>query len=126
MAGRRMRFNRHWTVCLPALAMCLSTYAQGPSTKRLATEFMRTATIRTMADTLTVDGLNAAIMLAKESVQLDPENASHWRLLLDMAILAEREDLKRQCLERLTQLDPGDEAVTVVLLDATIERCGNY
>lgn len=87
----------------------------------LACAFSRSALNRISAEPLTVDGLDGALILLQEAVALDPDDPGIWRSMLNVATLAEREDLRSRAIERLSQLDPQDEWVRFLRLNAAID-----
>jgi len=109
------------TLANPLLASAAPDDQTTPA-QRLASAFIDTALTRTMDDPLTIDTLNGAVLLTEEALQLDPDSPDLWRMALDLASLAERDDLKDRAVERLGQLDPADEAVRLMRLNAAIDR----
>lgn len=109
-------------LALLVIAPLAASAAPTTPSQRLASAFIRTAMTRTMDDPLTIDTINGAITLTEEALQLDPDNADLWRLALDLALLAEHDDLRVRAVERLARLDPADEAVRLMRLDAAIDR----
>jgi hypothetical protein len=57
-----------------------------------------------------------------EAAALEPDSPEMWRIVLHLASLAEREDVRRTALERLSQLDPADESVRLQRLNLALER----
>ena len=116
---------------LPVLAV-LAALAFGPTLQaqqaptpeqRLASELIRSALHHAGAMPLTSHGLDIACMLGSEAVALDPDSAGLWRLVLGVATLAERDNLRAQAIERLAALDPADETVRLHRLNLALDRC---
>jgi len=59
-------------------------------------------------DPMSVEGLLAGTHFLDAATQLNPEDASAWRLLLRSALLVEREDLVAEAIPEIVRLDPGD------------------
>jgi tetratricopeptide (TPR) repeat protein len=92
------------------------------SSRRLADELARNAVHLLYGRALTVEGLEAAGLLLDEAVALDRDNAELWRLRLDVAALAERDDDRRRALAHLVRLDPADEVVRLKWLNLEIDK----
>jgi tetratricopeptide (TPR) repeat protein len=118
---------RWFSVAVGAIvAFSLGAWASAAATtsveQRLAAEIVRAATTRTMAGTLTIESLDAAGLLIEEALQLDPNNADYWRLALDLGLAAEREALKARAIEQLARLEPRDDTIRLMRLNAAIDR----
>ena len=91
---QRSRFSATAAMAL-AWVLASTASAQAPTAEeRLATEVMRSALAAAATTPLTPEALDIACILANEAVQLDHDNVGLWRLTLDFASLAEREDLR--------------------------------
>src|SRR5688572_6247065 len=103
---------------------CIATFAQAQQTpsQRVASEFARSATARLSYDPLTVDALQMGIGLITEATALDPDNIEYWQTALNIAQMAEDEQLKAKAIERLTTLDPGHEVARLTRLNAALDR----
>lgn len=98
-------------------------YAADPTPQqRLAGEVMRAALASAAATPLTSESLDMACVLASEAVALDPESAGLWRLMLDIAGLAERDDLRTRALDNISRLDPRDDNVRLQQLNLALDR----
>ncbi|MCI0630631.1 MAG: hypothetical protein L0Y44_08270 [Phycisphaerales bacterium] len=111
--------------CLLAISVA-STATPSPAytsdLQRLAAQLIGSAIYKTMDEPLMVEALDGAVILAEEAVRLDPDNADIWRMELELALLAEREELKNRAVERLVQLDPLDESIRLMRLTWAIDR----
>ena len=102
-----------------SLAPCSA--AELSAQQRLATELIRVSHSRAAAQPLTTDALDTAVILAELAAELDPENPRIWSSVLGLSLLAEREQLRDQAAERLTQLDPANEQARLLRLTAAID-----
>lgn len=59
---------------------------------------------------LSVQGLSAGTSFLIDATTLNPDAEESWRLLLDAAILTERDDLVERSLQAIVNLSPGDTA----------------
>lgn len=109
-----------------AFAGALSPPASPPAAptaeQRLAGEVMRAALTTAAATPVMPETLEAAGLLASEAVELDPNSVGLWRLALDIATLAEREDLRAAAVENLGRLDPSDENIRLLRLTLAMDR----
>ncbi|MCP3903555.1 MAG: hypothetical protein GY715_07950 [Planctomycetes bacterium] len=129
-AGRARPGDPRWVaavaVTIVSLALAGTALAEPvavPVEQRLAMQFARISTnlIKGEAE-LSLRNIEAAVMLAQEAVRLDPKNAEIWRLVMRMAILAEREDLLSQAVDQITRLDPADDVVRLMRINLALER----
>ncbi|UCD74759.1 MAG: hypothetical protein JSV91_13345 [Phycisphaerales bacterium] len=88
----------------------------------LAMSFARNSRGMVATEPMTVEGTDLAIVLLQEAVQLDPDNVEHWRALLDVATLAERDALKEEALRQLGRLDPADDVVRLMRVYLAADR----
>lgn len=72
----------------------------------LAEEFTRIARLATMTEPLTTTSINAAVALATEATQLTPDNPDVWRVLHEVAQMADREDLSLLAIENILRVEP--------------------
>ncbi|TVQ51682.1 MAG: hypothetical protein EA377_11960 [Phycisphaerales bacterium] len=70
---------------------------------------------------LTPELVSLSIEMLREATRLDPENPDHLRTLLDVAILAERRDLKNESAAALLVLDPQDQRARLIDANARID-----
>lgn len=119
--------------CLILLVPPRADARQTTPEARLAPELNRTARAVLQRDPLTTADIEGALVLVQEAANLKPDDADQWRLLLKVAALADRPELRREALRRILELDPEDEGARLMrLLDAidryqTIERrIGGY
>lgn len=82
-----------------------------PIEPKLASVLARQANDLLRAETPTVAGLELAVELYRLAIDLAPDDAEILRGFLDVARLAERDDLRRDLVKRLASLDPRDERV---------------
>jgi hypothetical protein len=95
-------------------AILLAAAAAGPALAQsplpsLADRFAGDALVLAEAQPLTVAALDGAVLLLEEAVALDPADADLWRMLADLAALAERDDLQEAAVTSVCELDPEDE-----------------
>jgi tetratricopeptide (TPR) repeat protein len=96
--------------------------AQQSTAQRLASELARSAVGRLAMDPLTVDALHIGVNLISEAVALDPENIELWQTALNVAMMAENDNLKNRALERLNTLDPANETARLMRLNAALDK----
>jgi Tfp pilus assembly protein PilF len=89
--------------------------------RMLAGQFVRVGTSLLHNEALSVQMIEAALIMADEAAKLEPDNAELWHYLLSVATLAEREDIARRAAERLIELDPRNDRVRLRLIRARIE-----
>ncbi|MHC4429886.1 MAG: hypothetical protein ACYS0D_15000, partial [Planctomycetota bacterium] len=106
---------------LGALAIATVVPAAPPH-KRLATQLARDATTLVKSEPLLMPSLEGAIVVAKEAAVLDPEDPDSWRLLLQLADLAERPDIEAEAVASLLELDPSDEVVRLRYIHLVVDR----
>ena len=108
---------------LGLLGTAASAQSQEPSPRsRLASEIIRYAMRRASVDPVTVGGMETSILLAQEAVALDPDNPEIWQIALDVAMLAEQDDLRDRAVENLCRLDPLHEQARLMRFNAAIDR----
>ena len=117
---------KHSTTLLLALvaALGVTATAAGKQTiqQRLASEYARAAVMRVAGEPLTVDALAIGVNMISEALALDPTNVEFWQTALNIALMAENEQLKTTALERLTTLDPTHETARLMRLNASLDR----
>lgn len=94
---------------------------------RLATLLTRSAVRLVRSPRPQVDTLDAALLLAREAADLDPENADRWRLVRELAVVSEQGDRENpsiidQANDQILRLEPGDDATRLWKLAGTIDR----
>jgi hypothetical protein len=103
----------------------------GPATARgdgidarraLATELAGAAQVLLDPQPLTVERLEAALLLVQEASALAPDDPDLARLLIEMAVLGDREEIAAEAVKRLVRLDPGDEHARLRRLAGAIDR----
>jgi tetratricopeptide (TPR) repeat protein len=109
-------------ICIFLLAKPAHAQADAVLKQRVASELMRVTLSRLTADPLTADGLEGAVLLAREAVSLDPDSPELWRLALELAVLAEEHEFRQQALDKLLQLDKRDDVAALMRLSDVIER----
>lgn len=88
----------------------------------VAAQFARTARALVASDPMTLGSMEMSFAITQEALALDPDNTDHWRWLLDLATLADREELKSRALERLRVLDPDDDVVRLKCVNEVIDE----
>lgn len=90
--------------------------------QRLARRLARAAGTAVETPPLTVEAMEGAVVILREAVALDPDNAELWRVLLKLAALSEREDVESEAVGQLMRLDPDDDVVRLRYINGIIER----
>jgi Tfp pilus assembly protein PilF len=107
---------------LTALVAGVSS-GQSPSpAQRLADRLASDAMLMLELDPLTLPTVQAAVVLMEESVSLTPDDHEAWRIMLEMAELAERDDLRAEAIRRIAELDPADEVMRWRRATLALER----
>ena len=88
---------------------------------RLAVELEREARAAVAHEPLLVEDLRAAVVLLEEAVALQPDHADLWRLMAQVATLAERSDLRPHALQEVVRLDPDDEVARWIRLRDVVD-----
>lgn len=70
----------------------------------------------------TLEAVELATLLAHEAVAIDSANEHAWRIVLQLAEIAEDEVLQGQALEAIAKLDPADEVVRLKLAQRFIDQ----
>ena len=78
-------------------------------------------------DEVAVSDLELSLLLAQQSVELNPDNVFCWRALFNATLLSdgtnpEIESLRATAIKRILALDPGDEQMKLRRLAEVIER----
>jgi len=89
---------------------------------RLAATLTRFAREVLGTEPLSVQGLSAGTSFLIDATTLDPAAEESWRLLLDIAILTEREDLIERALPAIVRLAPGDTTARLKRLWLAIDK----
>lgn len=87
----------------------------------LAGQLIRSGSELLRAETLTVQGMEAALLLAQEAVDVAPDDPEAWYYLLSIATLTERDDVVDRAVSRLVELDPANDHVLLRKLRREIE-----
>ncbi len=93
--------------------------------RRLAGHYIRAALTIAQTETITISGLEGAIMLLHQAVRLQPDDPDILRMLLevlDLADRAENDPLRVESLQKLTELDPADQVAQLRLINVEIGR----
>jgi hypothetical protein len=98
-----------------------ATAADITSQQRLAGRFTHTAAALLGTQVLSVQALDTAILLASEAASLE-SSPEAWRLLLELADLAERGDVRRTALAQLVKLDRYDDVDRLLYINDAIEQ----
>jgi hypothetical protein len=97
------------------------THEPNPSSL-LAEEFTRIARMATMTEPLTTNAINAAVTLATEATLLIPDDPSAWRVLFEVAQMADQKDLALQAIENLLRVEPLQPTAQLARLRDVINR----
>ena len=97
-----------------------------PMRVRLAATLTRYAREVLGTEPLSVEGLSAGTSFLIDATTLNPDAEESWRLLLDVAILTEREDLVERALPAIVRLSPGDTAARLKRLWLAIDEARSY
>ncbi len=89
---------------------------------RLADEFIRVARKAAMSEPLDTRAIMAAVALVKEASELSPQNDSILRSLTEVAQMADLPDLKKQTIQKLLAVSPGETTLQLARLRDAIER----
>ena len=122
--GMKIVFLSIWALALSRLLT--PAVAQTGETDRvaglLASDLIRSAFMVLQDETLTVEMIEASVVLVEEALAIQPNNADGWRMMLRVASSADRDDLRLQAMRILSRLDPEDEVVRLMRLTEAIER----
>jgi tetratricopeptide (TPR) repeat protein len=88
---------------------------------RLAQQFARDVNVLMETRPLTVVGLETALILSEQAVELLPADAELWRQRFKLATVAERPELMREAVERLVALDPEDQVARLAQINLAID-----
>jgi hypothetical protein len=89
--------------------------------ERLAGQFTRAAMALVESPMLALPALEGSLLLAAEAARLDP-TADRWRILLRLADLAERRDLRSEAVGQLVRLDRQDEVARLIFINDAMDR----
>jgi tetratricopeptide (TPR) repeat protein len=89
---------------------------------RLAATMTRYARDLFGSDPLSIEGLASGTEFLIDATTLNPDSIMAWSMLLDAAILTERDDLIEQVLPALVRLAPDDTAIRFERLWLSLER----
>lgn len=95
--------------------------ASRPMRVRLSATLTKYAREVLGTDPLSVQGLSAGTSFLIDATTLNPEAEESWRLLLDVAMLTERDDLIELALPHIVRLAPGDTAARLKRLWLAID-----
>ena len=95
--------------------------AQPPS-YLLAEEFVRVARLASMSEPLDINTIQAALTLATEASRLTPEDPSVWRVLHEVAQMADQQALSVMARENLLRLAPNQTTSQLARLRDAIDR----
>ena len=93
-----------------------------PMRIRLSTTLTRYAREVFGTEPLSVQGLSAGTSFLIDATTLNPEAEESWRLLLDAAILIERDDLVERALPAIVRLSPGDTSARLKRLWLAVDK----
>ncbi len=122
-ASRTEGCRRAGGVIACLLAVAAPAAAQQPTaTQRLARELAQAAATVAGAEPLTVPAVEGALSLIRQAALLDPQNPEIWRQVLQVADLAENDELRADALSRLVRLDPQDEVIRLRYVRLAVDR----
>jgi len=90
--------------------------------QRLAMQLSRAASFIIDADPLTAEAIDKAVLLFQQAAELDPDDPELWRFVMNVANLAERDNLYEQAVTRLLRLQPEDDTVQLRRINIDLER----
>jgi hypothetical protein len=96
--------------------------ASRPMRVRLSATLTKYARQVLGTDPLSVQGLSAGTSFLIDSTTLNPEAEESWRLLLDVAMLTERDDLIELALPHIVRLAPSDTTARLKRLWLAIDN----
>ncbi|HCA39920.1 MAG TPA: hypothetical protein DEO92_09625, partial [Phycisphaerales bacterium] len=96
--------------------------ANRPMRTRLSSTLTRYAREVLGTEPLSVQGLSAGTSFLIDATTLNPEAEESWRLLLDAAILTERDDLVERALPAIVRLSPTDTSARLKRLWLAIDK----
>jgi tetratricopeptide (TPR) repeat protein len=97
--------------------------AQTSPAERLAGQYVRIAQqLISNADIPSRDTFDGVILLLRQSIALDRDSVETWRMLRDVAQLAERDDLRREATIEITRLDPLDDVARLMRVNDALEQ----
>ena len=82
----------------------------------LAEEFIRIARTASMSEPLDINAISAALILATEATQLTPEDPSAWRVLHEVAQMADKQRLSIEARENLLRVTPNQTTAQLARL----------
>jgi len=91
-----------------------------PSTL-LAEEFIRVARTATMSEPLSMEAINAALTLATEATLLTPDDPSVWRVLHEVAQMADRPAISIHSIKNLLRVAPTQPTAQLARLRDVIQ-----
>ena len=91
-----------------------------PSTL-LAEEFIRIARTATMSEPLSMEAINAALTLATEATLLTPDDPSVWRVLHEVAQMADRPAISIHSIKNLLRVAPTQPTAQLARLRDVIQ-----
>jgi tetratricopeptide (TPR) repeat protein len=91
-----------------------------PSTL-LAEEFIRVARTATMSEPLSMEAINAALTLATEATLLTPDDPSVWRVLHEVAQMADRPAISIYSIKNLLRVAPTQPTAQLARLRDVIQ-----
>ena len=89
---------------------------------RLAATMTRYARVLFGSDPLSIEGMASGTEFLVDATTLNPDSIMAWSMLLDAAILTERNDLIEQALPALVRLAPDDTGIRFERLWLSLER----
>ncbi len=88
----------------------------------LAVEFIRVARMATMTEPLDVHAIGAALALATEATLLTPDDPSVWRVLHEVAQMADRQSVSAKAIENLLRVSPTQTTAQLARLREAINE----
>ena len=102
------------TIAMTALCLCPAAAHQEEDAKTsipmssplLVEELIRVARMAAMTEPLDITSINAALVLSTEATMLTPDDPSVWRVLHEVAQMADRQNLSIEAREHLLRVNP--------------------
>jgi tetratricopeptide (TPR) repeat protein len=110
------------TACGAAAQSTVPAVAVQSAEQRLAASLHRAARQIMASAALSLDTMDASIVLIEQAIELQPNDETLWRSCLALADLAERPALQERALARLSDLAPFDEVVRLRRLSGAVEQ----
>lgn len=112
------------TIAMTAICLCHASAHQDKDAKTptpmasplLVEELIRVARMAAMTEPLDVTSINAALVLATEAALLTPDDPAVWRVLHEVAQMADRQNLSIEAREHLLRVNPNQTTTQLARL----------